>query len=133
MTILFCPGFVYVTYYRIFLSETKGPHHIHSLNSIQRCRKPCYGHAVHVPKQFLVICAKIQDIPASDIVRSHSRCILSFDLISQGQNERFYVTEIVLLLRFADIIFRRERSDNRKYVCCLQASLKEERKMSRFF
>ena len=30
---LFCPGFVYVTYYHILQSETKGPHHIHSLRS----------------------------------------------------------------------------------------------------
>ena len=29
----FCPGFVYVTYDRILQSETKRPHHIHSLRS----------------------------------------------------------------------------------------------------
>ena len=35
----------------------------------------------------------------------------------------FYVTEIVLSLGFADAIFRRERSDDRKCVCCSQANL----------
>ena len=34
----------------------------------------------------------------------------------------FYVTEIVLSLGFADAIFRRERSDDRKCVCCSQAT-----------
>ena len=56
------------------------------------------------------------------VARSHSSCILSFDLIGQHQNKRFYVTEIVWLLEFADAIFRRERSDDRKCVCCLQAT-----------
>ena len=56
--------------------------------------------------------------------RTHSSRILSFDLIGQHQNKRFYVTEIVLPLWFADVIFRRERSDDRKYVCCSQASSK---------
>ena len=32
-------------------------------------------------------------------------CILSFDRIGQRQNKRFYVTEIVLPLGFADAIF----------------------------
>ena len=69
----------------------------------------------------LVTLAKIQDTPARNAARSHSSCIISFDLIGQGQNKRFYVKEIVLPLRFADIIFRRERSEDWKYVCCLQA------------
>ena len=30
---LFFPGFLYITYYRILQSETKGPHHVHSLRS----------------------------------------------------------------------------------------------------
>ena len=33
-----------------------------------------------------------------------------------------YITEIVLPLGFADVIFRRERSDDRKYVCGSQAT-----------
>ena len=57
----------------------------------------------------LVTLAKIQDTPARNAARSHSSCIISFDLIGQGQNRRFYVKEIVLPLRFADIIFRREK------------------------
>ena len=69
----------------------------------------------------LVTLAKIQDTPARNAARSHSSCIISFDLIGQGQNKRFYVKEIVLPLRFADIIFRRERSEDWKYVCCPQA------------
>ena len=69
----------------------------------------------------LVTLAKIQDTPARNAARSRSSCIISFDLIGQGQNKRFYVTEIVLPLGFADIIFRRERSEDWKYVCCPQA------------
>ena len=69
----------------------------------------------------LVTLAKIQDTPARNAARSHSSCIISFDLIGQGQNKRFYVKEIVLPLRFADVIFRRERSEDWKYVCCPQA------------
>ena len=29
-------------------------------------------------------------------------------------------------LRFADVIFRRKRSDDRKYVCCSQARLRQK-------
>ena len=40
--------------------------------------------------------------------------------------KRFYFTEIVLPLGFADAIFRRERSDDRKCVCCSQAKFRQE-------
>ena len=63
---------------------------------------------------------KVQDISMREVARSHSNCILSFDLIGQHRNKRFYVTEIVLQLGFTDAIFRRERSDDRKCVCCSQ-------------
>ena len=70
----------------------------------------------------LVTLSKMQDTPACNhAARSRSSCIISFDLIGQRQNKRFYVTEIVLPLGFADIIFRRERSEDWKYVCCPQA------------
>ena len=46
---------------------------------------------------------------------------LSFDLIvDPHQNKRFYVTEIVVPLGFADVTFwveHAERNDNRKYNC----------------
>ena len=70
---------------------------------------------------YLVTLAGIQDTSAREVTRSHLSCILSFDLVGQHQNKRFYVTEIVLPLRFADAIFRRERSDDRKCNCCSQA------------
>ena len=35
---------------------------------------------------YLVTLAKIQDTPAREVGRSHSSCILSFDLIGQHQN-----------------------------------------------
>ena len=38
----------------------------------------------------------------------------------------FYVTEIVLSLGFADAIFRRERSDDRKCVCASQARVTDD-------
>ena len=69
----------------------------------------------------LVTLAKIQDTPARNAARSRSSCIISLDLIGQRQNKRFYVTEIVLPHGFADVIFRRERSEDWKYVCCSQA------------
>ena len=72
-------------------------------------------------KAYLVTLAEIQDASAREVERSHSSRILSFGLIGQHQNKRFHVTEIVLPLVFADAIFRRERSDDRKYVCCSQA------------
>ena len=52
----------------------------------------------------------------------HQCSILSFDLIGQHQNKRFYVTDIVLPLRFVDAFFQRETSDDRKCVCCSQAT-----------
>ena len=61
--------------------------------------------------------AKIQDTPARKVAMSHSKCILSFDLIGEHQSKRVYVREIVLSFKFADVIFRRERGDDRKYVC----------------
>ena len=54
--------------------------------------------------------SELQDTSAREVARSHSSCILSFDLIGQHQNKRFYVTEIVLPLGFADAIFRREEA-----------------------
>ena len=74
----------------------------------------------------LVILSKIQDTSAREVARSHSSCILSFDLIGLHQNKRFYVTEIVLPLGFADAIFRRERSDDRKCVCASQANTQRD-------
>ena len=48
---------------------------------------------------------QIQDTLAREVTISHSRCILSFDLIDKHQNKRFYVMETVLLLAFSDVIF----------------------------
>ena len=96
---------------------------LHKDVSIQRRRKPCYQWSWNSrSKAYLVTLAKIQDTPAREVARSHSSCILSFDLIGQHQNKRLYVTEIVLPLGFADAIFRKERNDDRKCVCCSQAT-----------
>ena len=61
-------------------------------------------------------------MPAREVAMSHLSCILSFDLIGNHQNKRFYVTEIVLSLMFADIIFQRKGSDDQKCVCGSQAN-----------
>ena len=74
-------------------------------------------------KAYLVTLAKIQDTQGHEVATSHSSCILSLDLIGQHQSKKFYVTDIVLLLRFIDVIFRRERSDNWKYICCSPGTL----------
>ena len=55
-------------------------------------------------KAYLVTLAKIQDTQGHEVATSHSSCILSLDLIGQHQSKKFYVTDIVLLLRFIDII-----------------------------
>ena len=57
--------------------------------------------------------AKIQDTTAREVARSHLSCIRSFDLIGQHQSKRFYVTEIVLPLRFADLM--RTGLDSRRH------------------
>ena len=109
-------------------SETKGAHHIHSLrsscfiNSIQRRLLRSWNSR---SKAYLVTLAKVQDTPARDVARSHSSCTLSFDLIGQGRNKSFHVADIVLPLGFADVIFRRERRDDRNCVCCSQARLRQ--------
>ena len=51
---------------------------------------------------YLVTLTKIQDTPAREVARGHSSCILSFDLIGEHQNKRFYVTEIIFSFMFAD-------------------------------
>ena len=61
-------------------------------------------------------------MPAREVAMSHSSCTLSFDLIGEHQNKRFYFTEIILSLMFADVIFQRKGSDNQKYVCGSQAN-----------
>ena len=40
---LFCPGFVYVTYYRVLSSEIEGPHYIHSLRSSCFIKKSAFN------------------------------------------------------------------------------------------
>ena len=64
-----------------------------------------------------------QIVPAREVAMSHSSRILTFDLTGEHQNKSFYVTEIVLSLVFADVIFWRERSDDQKCVCSSQAKV----------
>ena len=51
-----------------------------------------------------------------------SNIFLSLNFIGRVKKKRNDIMEIVLQLEFADTIFRRERSDDRKCVCCSQAS-----------
>ena len=61
---------------------------------------------------------------SAEVAMSHSSCILSFVLISENQNKRFYVTEIVFAAHIhSPFFFRRERTNNVKYVCGSQASV----------
>ena len=63
--------------------------------------------------RYLVTLAKIQDTLAREVARSHSSCILSFDLIGEHQNKRFYVTEIIFSFMFADGFSRRVKLETR--------------------
>ena len=58
-----------------------------------------------------------------EFAREKHELYLSYILIGQQANKRSYVTEIVLLLGFADVIFRSERSDDREYVCASQPTV----------
>ena len=56
-----------------------------------------------------------------DFPRVFNNIFLSLNFIGRVKKKRNDVTEIVLELEIADAIFRRERSDDRKCVCCSQA------------
>ena len=76
--------------------------------------------------RFQIVFGKSRQNPRHASARGRDESLellsMTFDLIGEHQNKRFYVTEIVLSLMFADVIFRRERSDDRKYVCGSQAN-----------
>ena len=59
-----------------------------------------------------------------DFPRVFNNIFLSLNFIGRVKKKRNDVTEIVLELEIADAIFRRERSDDRKCVCCSQANKK---------
>ena len=61
-----------------------------------------------------------------DFPRVFNNIFLSLSFIGRVKKKRNDVTEIVLELEIADAIFRRERSDDRKCVCCSQANNKED-------
>ena len=42
------------------------------------------------------------NVPVREVKRSHLGFTLSFDLIGQHQNKRFYITEIIWRLRLED-------------------------------
>ena len=76
--------------------------------------------------RFQIVFGKSRQNPRHASARGGGKSLelhaMTFDLIGEHQNKRFYVTEIVLSLMFVDVIFRRERSDDWKYVCDSQAS-----------
>ena len=122
--------FCYVKNYRIFQRENKDPHHIHNLGSRCFTKKSAFnvaGNLVIVAEfRFQIVFGKSRQNPRHASARGGGESLelhsMTFDLIGEHQNKRFYVTEIILSLMFADVIFRRERSDDRKYVCGSQAS-----------
>ena len=101
-----------------YKAKPKAHTHIHSLRGSCFIKTSAFKVAGNLVMVVKFTFQSVQDTTAREVARSHSSCIVSFDLIGQHQNKRFYVTEIVLLLEFADAIFRRERSDDRKCVCC---------------
>ena len=137
----FCPGFVYVTYCRILQSETKGPHHIHSLRSSCFIKTSAFNVAVSVAyisskmpgKLVMVVKFTFQGVfgnsrrnPRHSSARGHEE---SLELRSILWSDRPTSKQKVLRHgnRFAARVrrryFRRERSDDRKCVCCSRASL----------
>ena len=77
--------------------------------------------AFNVAGNFVIV-DKIQDTLVREVAKGHSSCISILFSDWPTSKQKVYVTEIVLLLGFADVIFRRERSDDRKYVCASQAN-----------
>ena len=61
----------------------------------------------------MVTLAEIQDSSARKVARSHSTCILSFDLIGQHQNKREYVTENRFAARVRRSYFSEQRPEMR--------------------
>ena len=122
--------FCYVKNYRIFYRENKDPHHIHNLGSRCFTKKSAFNAAgdfvIVVKFRFQIVSGKSRQNPRHASARGRDESLelhsMTFDLIGEHQNKSFYVTEIILPLMFADVIFRRERSDDRKYVCGSQAS-----------
>ena len=68
---------------------------IHAPISVSRPNKhPCPGQGCGFELRDMLIGGfESTRQPAREVARSHSSCILSFDLIGQHQNKRFHVTE----------------------------------------
>ena len=61
-------------------------------------------------------------LATTDFARVINSNFLSLTFIGRAKKKRGDVTEIVSQLEIADVIFRRERSNDQKYVCCSQAT-----------
>ena len=65
-------------------------------------------------------CSSLQEdqVFSAEVTMSHSSCILSFVLIGENQNKRFYVTEIVFAAHIHSPFF--SEGEKRQGEICLQ-------------
>ena len=119
---------MYVTYYRILQSETKGPHHIHSLRSSCFIKTSAFNFA---GKLIMIVKFTFQGVfgnsrrnPRHSSARGREESLELHSILRSDRptsNKRFCVTENRFATRVRRRYFRRERSDDRKCVCCSQA------------
>ena len=109
--------------------KQKGPHHIHSWRSRCFTKKSVFnvaGNLVIVVKfTFQIVFGNSRQNPRHVSARGRDESLELHSILWSDwrtSKQKVYVTEIVLSLMFADVIFRRERNDYRKYVCGSQAN-----------
>ena len=110
-------------------AKLNGPYHIHSLRSLCFIKKSSFnvaGNLVTVVKfTFQSVFGNSRQNPRHASARGREGARELYSILWSDwptSKQKVHVMEIVLLLGFADAIFRRQRSDDRKCVCASQAS-----------
>ena len=110
-------------------AKLNGPYHIHSLRSRCFLKKSSFnvaGNLVTVVKfTFQSVFGNSRQNPRHASARGREGARELYSILWSDwptSKQKVHVMEIVLLLGFADAIFRRERSDDRKCVCASQAT-----------
>ena len=111
-------------------AKLNGPYHIHSLRSRCFIKKSSFnvaGNLVTVVKfTFQSVFGNSRQNPRHASARGREGARELYSILWSDwptSKQKVHAMEIVLLLGFADAIFRRQRSDDRKCVCASQAKL----------